>query len=103
MCLYAFLSGFMPVVNAFIYEVIGLRKILPQSPNGFILILALMLCVFPALSAGEEEAPLYWENEWNFVEQSMDISLGIPEDTLGRLPEGFRRTAIPPILFFITC
>ena len=47
--------------------------------------LVLMLSVFPALSSEAEEAPLFWENEWNFVDQSMDISQGIPEDALGML------------------
>lgn len=33
----------------------------------------------------EEEKEIYLENEWGFVEQSLDISKGIPEDAQGRL------------------
>ena len=32
-----------------------------------------------------EEAPLYIENEWNYVDDSMDVSNGIPENAGGRL------------------
>ena len=32
-----------------------------------------------------EEAPLYIENEWNYVDDSMDVSNGIPEGAGGRL------------------
>ncbi len=32
-----------------------------------------------------EEAPQYVRNEWNYVEGSMDVSGGIPEDATGRL------------------
>jgi len=41
--------------------------------------------LFPAAAAFAEEAPLYIENEWNFVDVSMDISGGIPENAAGRL------------------
>lgn len=42
------------------------------------------------LSAADGEQPAddenrFHENEWNFVEESMDISGGIPDDALGRL------------------
>ncbi len=44
-----------------------------------------------ALAAGEETdaepEDMYVENEWNFVDGSMDISEGIPEDAAGRLGE----------------
>ena len=47
----------------------------------------LLLTAFFILCAGlaEEEAPQYIENEWNFVDGSMDVSNGIPEDAGGRL------------------
>lgn len=54
---------------------------------------ALFLClgillVPPAIFAEEEEEDyLYVENEWNFVENSLDVSAGIPEDAEGRLLE----------------
>ena len=37
--------------------------------------------------SGEVLSPedLYHENEWNYVDESMDISGGIPEDAIGRL------------------
>ena len=40
-----------------------------------------------AAGLSDETPPeeLYHENQWNFVEDSMDISGGIPADTLGRL------------------
>lgn len=38
-------------------------------------------------SAGQALSPedLYHENEWNYVEESMDISGGIPDNAIGRL------------------
>lgn len=41
------------------------------------------LSVSPGLA--EEKALMYVENEWNFVDISMDVSNGIPEDAAGRL------------------
>ena len=48
---------------------------------------AMLFMALAALSAAAEgeEAPLYIENEWNFVDGSMDVSNGIPEDAGGRL------------------
>ncbi|MBQ6596265.1 MAG: transporter substrate-binding domain-containing protein [Lentisphaeria bacterium] len=48
---------------------------------------AMLIMAFAALSAGAagEETPMYIENEWNFVDRSMDVSNGIPEDAGGRL------------------
>ena len=52
--------------------------------------LACLMAALLALAAGAphcaaEEAPRYFENEWNYVDISMDISNGIPEDATGRL------------------
>ncbi len=45
---------------------------------------ALLLC-FSAAALAEETDPAYVENNWNFVEKSMDVSHGIPEDAAGVL------------------
>lgn len=51
--------------------------------------LKLLLCLaaIAVLAAGglAEEAPQYIENEWNYVDGSMDVSGGIPENAGGRL------------------
>ena len=44
------------------------------------LVLMMVLAVFP--SAAETD---WSENEWGFVDMSMDVSNGIPEDAEGRL------------------
>ena len=44
---------------------------------------ALLLCFSAALA--EETEEVYVENEWNFVENSMDVMNGIPEDAAGAL------------------
>ena len=50
-----------------------------------LLALVLAVCCM-ALPAGlSEETPVYVENEWNFVDISMDVSNGIPGDAIGRL------------------
>lgn len=61
---------------------------------------ALFLAVFlmsaacPGFSAAEDgEESTYFENEWNFVDQSMDDSHGIPDDAAGVL-DRIRRTGI---------
>ena len=50
-------------------------------------LLAWMLVILLLLPSGAaaDEAPLYMENEWNFVDGSMDVSGGIPENVTGRL------------------
>ena len=48
-------------------------------------LIALALCGLCAAALGEEA--VYVRNEYNFVEESMDISGGIPEDAPGRLGE----------------
>jgi len=50
---------------------------------------AAMMLILSGLTAfggnAEENEPVYMENEWNFVEGSMDISGGIPENAIGVL------------------
>jgi len=62
------------------------------------LVLALFLGLGSALA--EEEAPLYQENEWNFVDGAMDISGGIPAEASGVLGDirdaGVLRVATEP-------
>ena len=45
---------------------------------------ALLLC-FSASVLAEETEEIYVENAWNYVENSMDVSHGIPEDAAGAL------------------
>ena len=57
---------------------------------GAMIMLAYLLTAFLAvpsvLPAGmAEDAPQYRENEWNYVDISMDIANGIPENAVGRL------------------
>lgn len=47
-------------------------------------LLAALMALMP-LGMAEEEAPMYVRNEWNYVDGSMDVSGGIPEDATGRL------------------
>ena len=47
-----------------------------------VLLAALMALMPPGMA---EEAPQYVRDEWNYVEDSMDVSGGIPEDATGRL------------------
>ena len=49
----------------------------------FMLVLALMLSF--TCGAEDDDTIQYMENEWNFVENAMDISQGIPEDVTGVL------------------
>lgn len=44
-----------------------------------------LLALLLAVSAIAEEEPQYVENEWNYVDGSMDVSGGIPEGATGRL------------------
>ena len=48
------------------------------------LLLAFLFAAAP-LSALADDDPLYIENEWNYVDGSMDVSNGIPENAGGRL------------------
>ena len=65
------------------------------------LIMAAFLCLC-CLSAGVAE-DVYVENEWNFVDQSMDVSQGIPANATGVLDrikrKGVLRLPWSPILF----
>ena len=47
-------------------------------------ILILMVSLNP-LALAQDEETTYVENDWNYVEGSMDISKGIPGDALGVL------------------
>ena len=49
-----------------------------------------LLCLTAGGTSAEDEVQ-YIENEWNFVDRSMDVSHGIPEDATGVL-EKIRRT-----------
>ena len=61
---------------------------------------ALAAGIAAALAEDAEGAALYMENEWNYVDASMDVSAGIPEDAegvLGRILEtGVLRVATEP-------
>lgn len=50
-------------------------------------LLAWMLVILLLLPSGAaaDETPQYMENEWNYVDGSMDVSGGIPENVTGRL------------------
>ena len=50
----------------------------------FLWFFALLLC-FSVSASAEEAEEIYMENEWNFVENSMDVTNGIPEDAAGAL------------------
>ncbi len=49
------------------------------------LALVLLLACTGYAESGQDSGPVYVENEWNFVEGSLDISGGIPEDAGGML------------------
>ena len=62
------------------------RLVFPGVFRMLAILTAVMLAALSVLTAcAAEEAPLYVENEWNFVDVSMDISNGIPENATGRL------------------
>lgn len=62
------------------------RLVFPGVFRMLAILTAVMLAALSVLTACvAEEAPLYVENEWNFVDVSMDISNGIPENATGRL------------------
>ena len=68
------------------------------------LLMAALMALMPALAEspeeGNDEAPLYMENEWNYVDTSMDVSAGIPEKAEGVLGDireaGVLRVATEP-------
>lgn len=53
-------------------------------------VITICCCAFSGLSAAEEA---FVENEWNYVDRSMDVSHGIPENATGVL-ERIRRTGV---------
>lgn len=55
------------------------------AARGIAALLAVLLAALACGALAEEEASAYIENEWNFVDGSMDISNGIPEGATGRL------------------
>ena len=57
------------------------------------LILVLLICFSCTGVSGEETEMRYSVNEWNYVDQSMDISKGIPDDAEGVL-DRIRRTGV---------
>ena len=64
---------------------------------GAVIVLAYLLTAFlsipSALSAGLAEDVPYRENEWNYVDISMDVTNGIPENAVGRLAK-IRNTGV---------
>ncbi len=56
------------------------------------LILAAVCCI-GALGPAAAEEEVYVENEWNFVDQSLDVSHGIPDNASGVL-DRIRRTGV---------
>ena len=62
------------------------RLVFPGAFGALAVLMAGMLAALSVLTAcAAEETPMYVENEWNFVDISMDISNGIPESATGRL------------------
>ncbi len=62
------------------------RRTRPAGRMGCALLLcAVLLCGAAPRPARGEEQRSYTENEWNFIEESMDVSRGIPEDASGAL------------------
>ncbi|MBP3900008.1 MAG: transporter substrate-binding domain-containing protein [Blautia sp.] len=62
-----------------------MRKNIRKTIPALLLCLGVLFVPLGILAGEEEEDYLYVENEWNFVENSMDVSDGIPEDAEGRL------------------
>jgi len=73
------------------------------KPRLAALVLAALLALTPALGESLEDGDadaLYLENEWNFVDESMEVSAGIPADASGVLADireaGVLRVATEP-------
>ena len=71
-----------------------MKRLWRFAARGAILALGICLTFFqasaeiletPSEQASEDAAIAYIENEWNYVDGSMDVSKGIPEDASGRL------------------
>lgn len=72
----------------------GAGRALALLLAGLMLAGLMLIAPLPAARAEADiEEPLYVENEWNYVDQSMDVSQGIPEDAMGVL-ERIRRTGV---------
>ena len=65
-----------------------------------ILLAAAFFCASAGLSAADDEEQIYVENEWNFVDGSMNAMHGIPDDATGVLDrirrKGVLRVATEP-------
>ena len=65
-----------------------------------LLLVAALLALLPSTALAEAEESPYVENDWNFVDGSLDISGGIPEDAEGALARireaGVLRVATEP-------
>ena len=61
-----------------------------RTGAALLMLWALLICggIRPA---GAEEQRYYVENDWNYVEESMDVSGGIPEDASGALAQIARK------------
>ncbi len=62
-----------------------MRKNIRKTIPALLLCLGVLFVPLGILAGEEEEDYLYVENEWNFVENSLDVSNGIPKDAEGRL------------------
>ena len=64
------------------------------------LLTAALLCVWMGMTAAEEADQIYVENEWNYVDGSMDVRHGIPDNATGVLDrirrKGVLRVATEP-------
>ena len=69
-----------------------MKRITKRTVLGLVLALVLCFSTVGAFSEETEEAR-YKINEWNYVDQSLDISRGIPEDAEGVL-DRVRRTGV---------
>ena len=65
-----------------------------------ILLAATFFCVSAGMSTADDEGQIYVENEWNFVDGSMNAMRGIPDDATGVLDrirrKGVLRVATEP-------
>ena len=79
-----------------------MRKALLSAAACLLPAAALIFCLVFSPSAAKGETVYYGENEWNYVEDSMDASHGIPEDAPGVLARiernGVLRVAVNPSL-----
>ncbi len=57
------------------------------------LLTAALLCAWMAMTAAEDADQIYVENEWNYVDGSMDVRHGIPDNATGVL-DRIRRNGV---------